>query len=423
MNNKTSSTISDNPPKTNIDLKNIQILVTGAGSGGHVITALSVVQQIKKHFPKVYKHLLYVGAPNLTMGGANKPSIEEDLCLKYNVPFTKIRAGKVRRTFNKHTIPDLLKVFLSFYDAFFLILKTRPKVILSMGGYVSLPIIFWGKIFGAKIVIHEQTVNIGLSNKLASYFADKILLSFKDAIKYIPKHKQDRVIVTGYPIRESLFKLRSFKKIKPYLLKHPEMFSKEYIKELEYLNRSKRKMILVTGGGLGSHIINMTVYKILPKLLKKYIVVVQTGDNPTVNDYDKFKKYQKKLPEKLAKNLIVRKFHYDERAFLYNRANLLIGRSGAGSVFEAALFKLPSILIPIPWVTKNEQYQNALKLKQVGLATIIQQKDLTTQKLLSTIETMLQNPPQPDTILLNKIFKPTASYDIAKIVVDLAYNK
>ena len=399
-----------------------KLLVTGAGSGGHVVTAISVIKQIQKRYPEIYKQLLFVGAPLLTEDKKGKISIEERLCKKENIPFIKIRAGKLRRKLRLRTFIDAFKILLGFWDAFWLILKLRPKVILSFGGYVSLPLVFWGKIFGATTIIHEQTVRMGLSNRIASKFSDYILLSFKDALDYVPKNKKANTLIIGYPLREELFKLKTFKSLKP-VLKNSKLYSASYIKQLEFVAKSKKPLILVTGGGLGSHKINITIAQIIPELVKRSIVFIQTGDNEITKDYKRILLVKARLPKHLRKNLIVRKFIYNEMGFLLNRANLLIGRSGSGTVYEAAVFRLPSIFVPIPWVTQNEQYKNAFKLKQIGLAEIIEEKNLSAENLLSKIKQMLKNPPAYSEIALQETYKTNSAEKIAKFVAKQFLNR
>jgi len=137
---------SDKNANKNKNHEHKQIIFTGAGSGGHVITALAVIQQLEKIAPRIYNKILYIGAPNLTEGNKNNPSFEQVICKKFNIPFVKIRAGKLQRKVSSHSIGQIFGILFSFWDAFWLIKKLKPRIIVSFGGFVSLPLVFWGRL-------------------------------------------------------------------------------------------------------------------------------------------------------------------------------------------------------------------------------------------------------------------------------------
>ena len=182
-------------------------------------------------------------------------------------------------------------------------------------------------------------------------------------------------------------------------------------------------IIYISGSGLGSHIINQTVESSLTELLEKYQIVLQTGGNSILNDYENIMKQREKLPEQIKKRFLPIKFILEkEIGFLFNNTDLFIGRAGANTVYELGVLRIPSILIPIPWVTHNEQEENARILSNLGIAKIINEKDLTPQNLSKSIDKYFANPTETkNKIKLNqkridKIFKTDAVTKIFKFL-------
>lgn len=395
-----------------------KIIVAGAGSGGHVLTAIATIEAVKQRYPQLYKHIIYVGTNRLTEYDLDQPSLEEKLCRRLNIPFIKIQAGKLQRRPSISSVKMALKIPISFADAYFKLRKLKPTVTISFGGYVGLPVTFVSHLLGAYIFVHEQTVNFGLSNRLSAYFADKILLSFKDSLKYMPESFRRKSVVVGYPVRDVLFKYTNLRK----LLKEVRL-PLSLIEDLRKLNRNKAPTILVLGGGLGSHLLNTTIEKLAPKLLRHFNIVLQTGDNKTTKDYQRIKRLANKLNKRYKNLFLVSEFFNEELGFLYSKADLIVARSGAGLVYQIALFKKPAILVPIPWVSNNEQYNNAKKLERLGLARILEQKKLTPTTLYQAINQTLRQPAKPNVSKLESEFPKNVAPHIANLILQAYENR
>ena len=147
------------------------------------------------------------------------------------------------------------------------------------------------------------------------------------------------------------------------------------------------KSILITGGSRGSTRINAAIKPLLPKLLKEYFVIHQTGDNninnfkTTNNPKDKtnsrYFSFGQTTPENMAE--------------VMSRSDIVVSRAGANTVWELVALKKPSILIPIPWVYNDEQTENAKFMEKLGLARIIPQKELSPARLLVEIEKLVED--------------------------------
>ena len=321
-------------------------------TGTHFTPALAVIEEIKKKEPwEIY----YLGR-KYTLEGEKIPSPESQILPKMGVKFIPIPAGRLQRRFTRWTIPSLLRVPFGLFKALKVILEIKPKVIVSFGGYVGVPVVIAGFLRRVPILIHEQTATVGLANKISVRFAQKIAISFPESKTFFPEGK---VVFTGNPLRPEIFK--SGKPLFP-------------------LNE-KKKTIYITGGSQGASIINETVERCLLDLVIQYNVVHQCG----AKDYPHFK-------EKKAKDYFpVDYVDNNSIGWVFEKADLVVSRGGANTILELAALGKPAIIIPIPWATHNEQLKNAEFLAKSGVAEILPQEKLNPQNLKDLIEKMMAN--------------------------------
>lgn len=293
--------------------------------GGHYTPAKAVIDLLINKY-----QIFYLG---------RKYAMEDDpaLALEYqslnglkNLTYLVLTTGRLQRKFFVNPVQSIkafLKIFIGFFQSLYYLLKYRPNLILSFGGYLALPVVICGWLFGIPVLTHEQTKVSGLANRIIAKFAKKVL--------------------TGNPIRKEILDLKPV----------------------------KTSGIFVTGGNQGSHVINMAA----KDLFKKYKIVLQTGDSK-FNDY-----------ETLKRDGVYKFLDAKNMAKFLNEADLVISRAGANIVTELAYLGKPAILIPIPWSSGNEQMLNANFLKNAGTAEILEQKDLTGENLLKLVDFMFAN--------------------------------
>ncbi len=338
-------------------------------TGGHLAPAKAVISRLKKQRDW---EIFYVG---------RKYAMEDDraLALEYQelghqsyLKYISITAGRLQRKFHINIFQSfraLVKIPVGFVQAFWWLLTQRPAVVLSFGGYVAVPVVVGAWLLQIPVVTHEQTTVSGLANRIIASLAKRVLVSWESSLPHFPLGK---AVLTGNPLREEILqKLRS-NKVKS--------------------SRRREKMIYITGGNQGSHVINETVAKILPPLVAKYQVIHQTGDSQTHKDYQKLEKLRNKLPKKLQWRYQPYRFLSGaESATVLNNADLVVSRAGANIILELAALGKPAILIPIPWAMGNEQQKNAEVLAGLWMAEIIEQKDLTADTLLKAIEVVMED--------------------------------
>jgi UDP-N-acetylglucosamine--N-acetylmuramyl-(pentapeptide) pyrophosphoryl-undecaprenol N-acetylglucosamine transferase len=337
-------------------------------TGGHLTPALAVIDELQKKVPKKV-HIFFVGR-EFAQTLPPQPSQERREITARRIPFFAIHAAKFHRTRFWLNLFELPKLPVSFFTMFMLFRANKPDVILTFGGYMAFPVCVMGKLFKAKIIIHEQTRAAGLANEWTAYLADTIAVANEASIEYFPKEK---TVVTGNPIRESL--LKEYKT-------PPEWFPK---------NLHTKPFLYITGGSQGSQIINQTISVLLPKLLRDFIVIHQCGTSQEHVYLYELEKIRESLPEELQPFYIVREWiDAKEVSYLMRHAMFVISRAGANTVEELTHSGTPSIFIPLAFAYNNEQEKNAKDLVDANSALCLLQKDLLPETLYSTIQTMMR---------------------------------
>ena len=329
------------------------ILITGT----HLTPALELIRQLKEDHRTSW-NISYLGRKS-NSSVDNSPSIESKIIPTVNVDFYGIDCGKFDRRWLPNTIKGIPQTLKSLVDSIKIVSKVKPDIVLSFGGYVSVPVIFAAFLKKIPSITHEQTLTNSLTTVINSNFVNKIALSFDnpDQKKALPK---DKVVVTGNLLRN-------------------EIFNPKKSKIGDLLKKNKKTVIYITAGNQGSHLINLLIKNILPKLTN-YLLIHQSGKN----DYSSFKKLEKK-----HSNYYV--FDYldaNDVGHLFNHAQMIISRCGANTCQEIVAFSQKSILVPLKVSQQNEQLLNALwvKNKNPNSTEIIREKQFDEKNLLEAID-------------------------------------
>lgn len=327
--------------------------------GGHLSPAISVIESLQKH--KIY----YVGR-KYTLEGDNAISLEALEIKKRAVVFFNLNTGRLQRKFTIHTIPSLFKLPFGFYESSKILRHIKPDIVLGFGGYVQLPIIIMAKLFKIPSVIHEQTFDAGLSNKVLARFVSKVCISWETSRKHFPKEK---VVLTGLPIKKELAVLKNKK------------FAKNSL-----------PLLYITGGSLGSHTINKYIQLNLKDLLQKFAIVHQTGDSKEFRDFENLTNIKNNYLKATSRFYTIKKFLSPIEALnLMRKADIVISRAGINTVAELLYFEKPSFLTPISYSQNNEQVKNAQFLKDAGLAEVYDENHLTPKEFKEKLFNMYAN--------------------------------
>jgi UDP-N-acetylglucosamine--N-acetylmuramyl-(pentapeptide) pyrophosphoryl-undecaprenol N-acetylglucosamine transferase len=339
------------------------IIITGT----HLTPALELIRQLQQD-QKIKWQISYIGRES-NSNNPNDTSIESKTIPLLGIKFYPISCGKLDRRFLPNTLTGIPKTIKGFIQSYKIINQVKPDIIVSFGGYVSVPTVIISFLKGIKSITHEQTLTNSLTTKINSYFVNKIALSF-DNQKQIQKLPKNKVVVTGNLLRYQLFQKQ---------LTIPKGLR---------LKANRLLTIYITAGNQGSHIINLNIKKIIPKL-GNYKIIHQTGKN----DLKTFTKISQKYPNYFASDY----FDTQSFAWIINHSDLIISRSGANTSQEIVAFNKKSILIPLLKSQQNEQILNAAWVKkQLPKSTIIINNDeLNSQLLIDSIKKLSQVKTKP----------------------------
>jgi UDP-N-acetylglucosamine--N-acetylmuramyl-(pentapeptide) pyrophosphoryl-undecaprenol N-acetylglucosamine transferase len=332
--------------------------------GGHMSPALAVIKVLPADAKSIFIGRMYA------LEGDKATSLEYKTLREIGIPFYPITTGRLQRKFTRHTFSSLIKIPIGIVQALAILRKEKPDIVLAFGGYLAFPVSLAAYILNVPIVIHEQTLAAGLTNKAIAPLASKICISWESSGRYFDKKK---TILTGNPIRREIASETNTSKI------------------LEQIGE-KEKVIYITGGSLGSHALNALITDCLEKLLENFTIVHQTGDASEFKDFERLQHRRAGFPVQLQNRYILTKFvDPKEVGSIVRRADLVISRSGVNTISELLYLKKPSLLIPLPHGQGNEQQRNASLLKEAGLAEVVSQSDLTAEKLYTSITHMMQH--------------------------------
>ena len=332
----------------------MKILITGA----HFTPAVATAEQLRKIGDV---EIVYVGRKT-TLEGDKSPSQESRVLPAMGIEFIPIITGRLQRTFTLYTIPSLFKIPIGFIQAIYIILRQKPDVILSFGGYVAVPVVITGWLFSIPIIVHEQTLVSGLANKISALFADKIALSFQNQ----PLGK--KTFLTGNPIREEIL--------------HPKEKAFEYQKLFNIAKKERLPVILIMGGNQGSHVINLAIEEVLDKLNKIACVIHVTGENK-FGDFERL--------GRLGGRYLVKKWIGTGYGTVLSKVDLVISRAGINTLTELAILGKPALVIPIPYLYQDEQMKNAKYFENFGFISVLPQSKLSSESLLKNIKIILKN--------------------------------
>ena len=326
----------------------MRVIVSAGGTGGHIYPAIAIINKIKEEEPN--SEFLYIGTSN---------RMEKDLIPELGIKYESINVSGLKRKLTLENVKVLYEFFRARSKCKKIIKEYNPDVVIGAGGYVTGPVIWAAKKLGKRTFIHEQNSVVGLSNKYLTRYADKIGVSFASTLSLFPKEK---VVLTGNPCSEKALKMKKANKEKYGLSKN-------------------KKLVLIVMGSLGSKTVNDKIVSFLDDFKdKEYEVMFVTG-----NSY-----YEKVKDLKVPSNVKVVPFIY-EMPSLMKATDLMITRAGASTMSEILVLNIPSIFIPSPYVTNNHQYKNAMDLVAKDAALILEEKDLTSDALISLIDNTLSD--------------------------------
>lgn len=322
------------------------VILTGGGTAGHVTPNIALIPRLQEMGYKIY----YIGSEN---------GMEKDLIKQIHIPYFGISSGKLRRYFDLKNFTDPFKVVKGYFQARRLITRLRPNVVFSKGGFVSVPVVLAAKHKHVEVIIHESDMTPGLANKIAIPAATVVCCNFPETIPNLP---EGRAVLTGSPIRQELFAGKRENALKMTGLS------------------GEKPILLVVGGSSGSVFLNKTIRGVLPKLTENYEVIHLCGKGNLDTSLNSTPDY------------VQIEYANEEMADLLAAADLVISRAGANSICELLALHKPNILIPLSLnASRGDQILNAKSFTKQGFSYMIEEENLTDEKLLSAIDEVWKN--------------------------------
>ena len=328
-------------------MKKIKIVYSGGGTLGPVTPLIGIHNILTKKFDENYSGI-WIGT---------KEGIEEKLVTEYQIPYVAIAAGKLRRYISVWNMSDLIKIFFGFFQAFFLLIKEKPTLCISAGGFVSVPVHYAAWILGIPTWIHQQDVQIGLANKLMTPIAQKITTVLKEQTKNFPLTK---TFWLGNPVRSDV------------------CTGDKNVAQKFFKLKSNIPVVLVTGGGTGSQRINELIIESIQHL---------DGDCQMIHLSGKERPHERVVhAEKLyAEYYQTQQFLGAEMKLAYAIADVVICRGGFGTLSELASLKKAVIVIPKP----GHQMENAQLLHHFGAVILVDEETADGNFLAKIIKDLL----------------------------------
>lgn len=362
----------------------MRFVLTGGGTGGHAYPAISIGEALRAEYPDC--ELLFIGT---------RDSIEERLAITAGMRFTAIAGRKLKKAMSVGTVLAMASLARGIVEASSVLRGFRPDVVIGTGGYASAAVVLAHALRGGKSIIHEADAIPGRTNRWLSRFAVKVCVASEDSLKFLPPGK---TVVTGLAIRSELLSLPKREKARKALGLDANAFT-----------------ILVFGGSQGARKLNEVVAESIAGLKELPVQILhQTG--------------QKNYDEALARAESIGWDRYQVRGYLddmrsaYAAADLVVCRSGFGSISEITAVGLPSILVPYPYSYADHQTKNAEFVARSGGALMISDSDFSAEFLVKMVKRFIEMPHELQGMAAASkgLGKPDAAKDIARIAVELA---
>jgi UDP-N-acetylglucosamine--N-acetylmuramyl-(pentapeptide) pyrophosphoryl-undecaprenol N-acetylglucosamine transferase len=336
----------------------LHIAFTGGGTGGHIYPGLAAAAELGRRCAERGRgcRVFWIGS-----GAGMDRSIVEAAGLE----FFGVPAGRFRRYFSLKTIPDFFRVLAGFFAARRILKREKADLLFSKGGFVSVPPCAAAASLGIPVFTHESDYSPGLATKINIRFAlrpgGKIFCAYEDTLRFLPASSAGRVVVSGNPVRGE------FRSAGP-----------ERGRAFLGIGRDER-ILLVLGGSQGALEINRLVRESLAALTRWYTVVHQTGQDKEAGagPAERYRPYPyigAEMPQVLA------------------AAELVLGRSGAGTIWESAALAKPLVLVPLCGSgTRGDQVENARYFEKAGAALVLYGEEANRDSLVRVIGDLAEN--------------------------------
>jgi len=357
--------------------KRLSVIIAGGGTGGHLFPGIAIGHEFRDRYPN--SDILFVTAGR---------EIESQILEKAGFRQECISIEGIKGRGIVKSIVSLFKLPRSLLQSINIIKRLSPDIILGVGGYSSGPLCLSGKLMSVPVVIHEQNSYPGLTNRLLSRVVDRVFISFEESREYFPA---GTIYMTGNPVRD------------------------DFARSSESSGEKKEGFtIFVTGGSQGAVAVNSIFMEALE-------IMNQKGMRPHIIHHTGQLDYERVVREYSKRGLKGEvSFFIENMVDAYGRADIFIGRAGAGTVFELAAMGRPAILVPLPNSANRHQESNAMALVKTGGAVMMIQSELDGEKLADKLIEFMNNRDLLEKMGENS--RKAARVDATKVMVDQMFK-
>ena len=363
--------------------KALRVVIAGGGTGGHLFPGIAIAQEF----------LAKNAESNVLFVGTGKP-FETSILSETGFTHKRITAEGFKGRGVWHQLVSILKVPKGIIESISILKDFKPHIVIGVGGYSAGPLVMGARLLGIKIVLHEQNILPGITNRILSRFADRIYVSFAETIMGVTPKK---IRFTGNPVRKEIVRCAE-------TLRHAD---------IQASKKEKKFMILILGGSQGAHSINMALLEALEYLENRenIFLVHQTGAQDETQVKQRYDKYGIENDTRTF---------FKDMARQYQNADLIICRAGATTVAEIIAMGKGVIFIPFPFAADNHQVLNARSIEKAGGAEMILEKDLSGKVLAERIDYYIQRPEELQQMALRS--RDLGRVDAAAIIVNDCYD-
>ena len=377
------------------------VAFTGGGTAGHIYPGLAVADELKALAHKENKQITinWIGCSK----GMDRQIVEKAIGSdgeRTASTFYGIPSGKLRRYISWQNFTDLFRIIAGYFAARRILKKLKPAFLFSKGGFVSVPPVLAAKHLGISVFTHECDFTLGLANRLNFKSADTMFVSYEETKNKLAAEDQNRVVVTGNPVR-------------PVIYKADAAAGKNFLGLEE---KPSKPILLVLGGSSGAKQINNLIYENLEWLCERYIVIHQTG---LLNADDNT---ELELKQKYAGIYLPYQFIYEQMPDVIAAADLILSRAGANSIWEAAVLSKPMVLIPLCGSgTRGDQVDNAKFFEEKNAAMVLLGEQANSRNLCTALEKMLDEKTRNE--YSANVYKMTGGIKPAEKIAQILYNQ
>jgi UDP-N-acetylglucosamine--N-acetylmuramyl-(pentapeptide) pyrophosphoryl-undecaprenol N-acetylglucosamine transferase len=351
----------------------MKVIIAAGGTGGHIFPGVAIAHEFKRRAPDA--DVLFVGTPR---------GLESKIVPREGFRLELIQVGALKGVSAGQRARSLAGLPLSFVSALRILRRFRPDVVIGVGGYSSGPTLLMAALARIPTVVVEPNAMPGFTNRVLARFVDAAALTFEESLKYFP----GRGKVTGNPVRGDFARLKK-------------------------KQRTGQLHVLIFGGSQGAHAINMAMVGALPLLAARkqaLVITHQTGERD-------FEAVSRGYREAGFEGADVKPFIHD-MAGQFERADVLLCRSGATTAAEVAAAGKAAVFVPFPFATDDHQRKNAEAFVKAGAGRLILQQELTPARLAAELTGLLDRPEEIDR--MEEASRSLGRADAAERAVDLA---